>query len=88
MMSARPTVRRARRSKFVGRQLAIAIFVQRLERGCGVGDFIFIDDAIVVRIESGNQRRRRRAMARTPARTIRRALGAGHTRTRLSLLVL
>ena len=49
--------------KLIGRELTVAIFVERAEGGGGVGDLVGGDDAIVIRIEHANERGRRRALA-------------------------
>ena len=49
--------RRTRRTDFIRRQFSIAIFVERLERGGGIGDFFFVNDAVVICIERSHDRR-------------------------------
>ena len=48
-----------RRHEFIDRELPVTVFVQRQQRGGGVGDFGRIDHPIVVRIERADERRRR-----------------------------
>jgi hypothetical protein len=49
-----------RRAKFLHRQFAILVFVQRSQRGGSVGDFHFINDAVAICIQRAHQRRCRR----------------------------
>src|SRR6266550_2961046 len=53
---------RPRRTQLVHRQLAVAVLVEFLEGGAGIGDFRLINHTIVVRVEGGHQRRGRRAL--------------------------
>jgi hypothetical protein len=57
--------------------LPVAILIQGLERGGGIGDFVRAEDTIVVCVERKDQRHRRRAPAGagsgTAGRAIRRA---------------
>ena len=48
---------RARRTEFLSRQLAVAIFVERLQRGGGIRDFLLVNRAIVIGIQRGHDRR-------------------------------
>ena len=50
------------RTQFIRSQLAIAVFVQRAERGGGVVDFICVNHAVMIRVERGDDRRRGRTM--------------------------
>src|SRR5271169_5908499 len=84
----------AGRHEFVGRELAVAIFVQCLQGGRGVGNFIGINHAVVVGVEGGDDRRDRwmvgptragpggRPIGTRPAHSLGRgrAVGAGRTR--------
>ena len=54
---------RPRRTQLIHRQLAVAVLVELLEGGAGIGDFRLINHAIVVRVERGHQRRGRRALS-------------------------
>ena len=47
---------RTLRANLFRRQLAVAILVKRLQRGGGIGDFLLVDHAIMVRIQRGHQR--------------------------------
>ena len=55
--------RRARRHQFLARQFAVAIFIQLLKRGRGMGDLGGIDDPVLVCIQHRNNRRRRPTLA-------------------------
>src|SRR6266498_2016881 len=54
-------------TQLVQRHLAVAVFVELLQRFAGVGDFLLVKHAIVVHVESGHQGRRRGALS-VPAR--------------------
>jgi len=53
--------RRTGAEEFVAGQFAVAIDVQFLERGDGVRDFIGIDDAVMIGVERGDDRRHGRS---------------------------
>ena len=53
---------RPRRTQLIHRQLAVAVLVELLQGGAGIGDFRLINHAIVVRVERGHQRRWRGAL--------------------------
>jgi len=57
-----------RRKILVGGELAVAIFIQFLQREGGLGDFVGVDDTIVVRVQDGDNRQWRVVVAR-PARS-------------------
>jgi len=50
-------------AQFFHRQFAVAVLVQRSQRRGGIINLARVDHAIVIGIQSGNQRRRRRAMS-------------------------
>ena len=58
---------------FIGRQHAIAVLVERFQRGARVGDFVRVNDPIVIRIQREHDQRRRRAMVARLAGTTRAA---------------
>jgi hypothetical protein len=64
-----------RPNEFVRRQFAIAVLVELLEGFDGIGDFIGVNDAIVIGIERPDQCDRRRAAP--AARTAGTALATG-----------
>src|ERR1017187_5296094 len=68
LLVARRTIRSGW-PEFVCRQFAVAIFIERLQGGGGVRDFIRIDHAIVVGVESLHNRGRRRTMMTPPLRS-------------------
>ena len=51
------TAFRSRWTKFVHRQFAITVFVERFQRVRGVGDFVCINHTVVIGIERGDDRR-------------------------------
>src|SRR5205814_1266743 len=54
---------RPRWMQLIPRQFAVAVFIERLEGGAGVGDFGFVNHAIVVGVERGYEGRRWRAVS-------------------------
>jgi hypothetical protein len=50
---------RTGRYKFFVGQFAVVIFVERLEHDGGIGDFLFVNDAVVIGVERGDERRHR-----------------------------
>src|SRR5258708_10572137 len=72
-----------RSHELVRREHAVAVFVQRLEYGAGVGDFLGVNHAIVIGIQSANDRRCRGMMA-VPARAA--GTGRGSLRGRLRVV--
>lgn len=80
------------RAQFVHRQLAVAVFVELAQRGGCIGDFGFVDDAVVIRVQHGNERRHRRSwpvagrIARLAVARRERALALG-ARTARSVAV-
>lgn len=60
---------RRRRHQLTNRQFAIAVLVQSFKRGAGIGDFRFINDAIVIGVERRDDRRRRGPMPSRASRT-------------------
>src|SRR5690348_12149388 len=59
---------RTRRTQLIRRQLAVAVFIQRLQSRRSVRDLVGVNHTIVVRVQYFHQRRRRHhaASARTP----------------------
>jgi hypothetical protein len=76
-----------RGTKFLHRQLAIAVLVEGLEGGAGVGEFGFVNHAVVVGVEDGDEGRERRPMAFPTwfAGTGRRFVARGRTLPDISL---
>jgi len=60
---------------FITREFAVAIFIQRLEGGAGVGDFIGVNDAVVVGVQ-GRDDGRHRAMSTGASRATMTTLSA------------
>ena len=54
--------RRTWSHEFIWRQLAVAIFIQRLQGRAGIGNFVGINHAIVIRIQRADDRGRWRAL--------------------------
>ena len=77
-----------RRTNLFRRQLAITIFVERLERSGGIGDFLRVEFAVVVRIKRGHQWSTHHALPTLSALSTRTALTAltGTARTALPVL--
>ena len=67
------------RTIFLGRELAIAVFIKLLQGGGGVGDFIGVDSPIPIRIEGDHDGSHRRALpsAAGSAGSTRAAFAAG-----------
>ena len=77
---------RARGPQFVHRQFAVAVLIELFQSGGGIGDFGFVNHAVVVCIERGDDGRKRRAVALPigAAGTGRRLLTRGRTLGRIS----
>jgi hypothetical protein len=86
---------RRRRHQFVHGELAIAVFVERLKRGGRVGDFVRVNDTIVICVERVNHRRDRLSASTHPwpagatgvARPTRATLPVRILRARRTLIV-
>jgi hypothetical protein len=82
--SAGPTpATRARRTKLVRSQLTVAVLVELLQRLARGGDFVGVDDPIVVEIEGGDDRRHW-SMRRAARRRRLRPIGARRRSLRIS----
>ena len=80
--SGTPGTARAPRTEFVLRQLAVAVLVELLEGLAGLGDFVGVEDAVVVEVEGlkdGRHAAPSAGSAGSARATIRTARSAGTT---------
>ncbi len=64
-------LRRRRRHQFIPRQFAVAVLVETFERSTGICDFVSINDAVVIRVERGNDWRNGRTRTLSIFSTLR-----------------